>query len=199
MTRCVIHSRTAWRATPPRGWWLRLLAVGAVAVGLVLLTQPALYWLRLTGASELEQTSLTERARQVAIAQALIRQAPLWGVGTRGYVAAAAALTGEAPTGDLLVHNTWLLLWAENGIGAAVAWLGLALSVGGLAWRGAGRLGGGPALPAVWAATMLVVGLFQAFYWPAPQLWQGDLLMGLALGLMAAAGGPAPPRGAPES
>ena len=41
------------------------------------------------------------------------------------------------------------------------------------------------ALATAWMAAVQVVCLFQAFYWPSHELWQGGIWLGIVLGLWA--------------
>jgi hypothetical protein len=121
------------------------------------------------------------------VAWTLIRRSPLWGVGTRQYVLAAAGLIQEVPREGLLVDSTPLVLWAELGLAAPLAWLGMGLA---MVWLGCGRAAARPAnlelaLATAWIAAIQVVCLFQPLYWPSHELWQGAIWLGLTLGLWA--------------
>src|SRR6185369_9315758 len=114
---------------------------------------------------------------------------PLWGVGTRQYALVAARLIQVAPRESLLVESTPLAFWAELGLAAPLAWLGMGLALVWLGCRGAAARAANPdlALATAWIVAIQVVGLFQAFFWPTHELWQGSLWLGLAFGLWARA------------
>jgi hypothetical protein len=118
---------------------------------------------------------------------ALIQCWPLWGVGTRQYILVVADLIHVAPRESLLVESTPLALWAELGLAAPLAWLGMGLLI---VWPGCRRVAERAANPdlalaTAWIAAVQVVCLFQAFYWPSHELWQGGIWLGAALGLWA--------------
>ena len=169
-----------------------VLAAGLVVAGAISL-QPALFWGRLVGAlgagSGLEHGALAERLFGLQNAWALIQRWSLWGVGTRQYVLAVVDRLQVTPRESLLVENTPLVLWAELGLAAPLAWLGMGLA---LVWVGGRRLARQApnpdlALATAWVAAVQVVCLFQAFYWPSQELWQGGIWLGIVLGLWARA------------
>ena len=191
----VVASRTL-RSQPRRamdGSWLPvLLGAAAVVVGLVGLA-PGLFVGRILGAlgisSGLEHGSMAERFFSLQMAWTLIGRWPLWGVGTRQYVLAAAQLIHVSPRESLLVDSTPLALWAELGLAAPLAWLGMGCALVGLGCRRAAACAANPdlALATAWVAAVEVVCLFQAFFWPSHELWQGGIWLGLILGLWARA------------
>ena len=128
-------------------------------------------------ASSLEHWSLADRARDLRRAVDIIQRWPVWGVGTRRYVIAAAQVSGDRAFEGLLVDSVPLVLWAENGVTAPVAWLGLGLLVVWLGCRGRSSATPDPdlALATSWFASIQVVCLFQAFFWPTQELWQGGI------------------------
>jgi hypothetical protein len=175
-----------------RFWTPLVLAAGLVVVGAVSL-QPALFLGRLLGAlgvgTGLEHGAVAERFFSLQGAWTVIARWPLWGVGTRQYVLVVADLIHVAPRESLLVESTPLVLWAELGLAAPLAWLGLGLA---LVWRGCRRRPAQAANPdlalsTAWIAAVQVVCLFQAFYWPSHELWQGGIWLGIILGLWARA------------
>ena len=175
-----------------RRWTPMVLAAGLVVAGAVSL-QPALFMGRLLGGlgagSGLEHGALAERLFALQNAWMLIQRWPLWGVGTRQYVLVVADLINVAPRESLLVESTPLALWAELGLAGPLAWLGKGLA---LVWLGSHRPAGQTANPdlalsTAWMAAVQVVCLFQAFYWPTQELWQGGIWLGVVLGLWARA------------
>jgi hypothetical protein len=157
--------------------------------------QPQLFQARLAGlvgaGGALEQGSLLGRLYLLQGAAEVIERWPWWGVGTQQYVAAAARLLNVSPSERLLVESTPVLMWAEQGVAAPLAWLGLGAA---LAWLGCrraasmtGTAGRDLALATAWVAAIQVTCLFQAYFWPGHELWQGGLWLGAALGLWARA------------
>ena len=65
-----------------------------------------------------EAQSIDERQRDAALAVAIIRDAPLTGVGLGDYLAAAQRLDADAAR----VHNVPLLVAAELGLPGLVIW-----------------------------------------------------------------------------
>jgi|SRR5579859_7860489 len=175
------------------GSWLPVvLGAAVVVVGMVSL-EPGLFLGRVLGAlgggSGLEHGSMAERLFSLQTAWTLIERWPLWGVGTRQYVLVVAQLIHVSPRESLLVDSTPLALWAELGLAAPVAWLGLGLA---LVWLGCRRAAARAAnldlaLATAWMAAVEVVCLFQAFFWPSHELWQGAIWLGIVLGLWARA------------
>ena len=187
---CRSMPRHAWVTWAPAG-----LAVGLVVVMAVGL-RPELFRGRLFGAfgvfgagSHLEYWSIFGRLDGIHSAWDVIRRWPLWGVGTGRYVMVAARLAGISPSESLLVDSTPLVLWAEQGLAAPVVWLGMgAWQV----WLGCRRTAGCAtdpdlALATAWVAAVQVVCLFEAFFWPSHELWQGAIWLGVALGLWSRA------------
>jgi hypothetical protein len=106
-------------------------------------------------------------------------------VGTRQYVPVVAQLIHMASRESLFVESTPLVLWAELGLAAPLAWLGLGVAT---LWLGCRRPASPElALATAWIAALQVVCLFQAFFWPTHELWQGSLWLGLIFGLWACA------------
>ena len=175
-----------------RSWMPVVLAAAVVVIGIVSL-EPGLFVGRVLGAlgagTGLEHGSMAERFFSLQAAWTLIGRWPLWGVGTRQYVLAVAALIHVAPMESLLVDSTPLAFWAELGLAAPLAWLGLGVAIIWLGCRRAAARAANPdlALATAWIAAVQVVCLFQAFFWPTHELWQGSIWLGLALGLWARA------------
>jgi hypothetical protein len=166
------------------------LAVAVIVVLVAVVLEPNLFLGRLFGAgSGLEYWSLFNRLSGMQSAWDVIRRWPLWGVGTRRYVIVAAQLAHMTPNEALLVDSTPLLLWAELGLAAPAAWLGMGGLLIWLGWRrtAAGAANPDLALATAWVAAVEVVCLFQAFFWPSYELWQGGIWLGVALGLWARA------------
>ena len=166
--------------------------VGAV-VGPLIVWKPELFWVRLTASSPLEYQSLFTRGVYIEIALQIIQEHWLWGVGTRRYLEAAAALTGLPLTTLFPVHNVPLLLWAENGVGAVAAWVTLGLFTVALGWQRIIRRTGrntlvGLSLATAWMVCLQVVSLFGYSYAPTQNL-QAPLWLGLTCGLWAASCG----------
>ena len=186
-----LGSQHAARSQPPGAalrWAPALLVLALVLVAAIGL-QPQLIVGRLLGVLGggplIEQQALSARLFSVGIAWDVVQRWPLWGVGTRQYVVAAAQLMHAKPAESLLVDSTPLVLWAEQGILGPLAWLGLGAAV---TWLGLRRRGNPDlALATAWVCAVQVVCLFQAFYWPSQELWQGGIWLGLALGLWARA------------
>jgi hypothetical protein len=170
--------------------WASALFTPALVVLAAIALQPDLMLGRVLGALGsgplLEQSALAARLYSQQVAWDVIRRWPLWGVGTRQYVVAAAQLMHAKPAESLLVDSTPLVLWAELGLAGPVAWLGMGAALIGLGCR---RRAGDPdlALATAWVGAVQVVCLFQAFFWPSQELWQGGIWLGLALGLWARA------------
>ncbi len=163
--------------------------VGAV-VGPVVVWKPELFWVRLTAASPLEHQSLWMRGLGIQMALQIIQEHSWWGVGTRRYLEAAATLTGQPPAALFPVHNVPLLLWAENGVGAAAAWLALGLFALAPGWRQAAQPSDQRTLPGLslataWMVCLQVVSLFGYSHTPTQNL-QAPLWLGLTCGLWAA-------------
>lgn len=197
----VTFSRSAWlgavaggvvwawaaRSHRPRAWLApRVVAAGLVSVIVVVfvVTRPELFAARLLGGLsqqfQLEQRSLLARAESLQTAWALIQHAPVLGVGVRGYLPAAAALTG-APVE--VAHNVPVLLWAEAGIGAPLLWLGVWGVMLGAAWRGrTGQPGLNTAL--AWMTCLQVANQFNYYAAPAQNL-QAPVVLGLICGAWA--------------
>jgi len=176
----------------PRGLmvaWTPIALVLLLVVAGAVSWQPALFLGRLLGAlgTGLEHGGLAERIFGLQNAWTVIQRWPLWGVGTRQYVLVVANLLDVTPRESLLVESTPLLLWAELGLAAPMAWLGLGLALVWLGGRRSARQLANPdlALATAWVAAVEVVCLFQAFYWPSHELWQGSLWLGIVLGLWA--------------
>ncbi len=170
-------------------WAPAILALALVVVVAVCL-QPELFVGRLLGLVGLgvgvEHWSLTERLAAIQWAWQVIQRGPLWGVGTQRYVVVVAQLMRVQPAESLVVDSTLLVLWAEQGVAGPLAWLGLGAA---LVWLGCRRGAGSVdlALATGWVAAIQVVCLFQAYFWPGLELWQGGIWLGLALGLWARA------------
>jgi O-antigen ligase len=99
------------RAAP----WL----VGAAVLGLLLFAYRDLVFSRLFALNTpTEAQSITDRQRDAALAVAVIRGAPLTGVGLGDYLAAAQRLDADAAR----VHNVPLLVAAELGLPGLVLW-----------------------------------------------------------------------------
>lgn len=164
--------------------------VGLIA-GCFLLTHPELFSARFLGGLSaqfrLEQGSLIARARSLQTAWLLIQQAPLLGVGVRGYLVTAAHLTGQPLAQLELAHNAPLLLWAEAGLGAAGLWLGLwGVMVGGIGWRHRRGLpiAPGQMLALAWMTCVQVANQFNYYAAPAQNL-QAPVMLGLMCGVWA--------------
>ncbi len=180
----------AWAARPQqsRRWLAPLtrpliiaVVLVSVIVGLFVLTRPELFTTRLLGGlSEqfrLEQGSLIARAQSWQTAWALIQQAPLLGVGVRGYLAAGASLM-DGPLE--LAHNVPLLLWAEAGLGAAVLWLGVwGVMIWAIQRRPPGLL-----VALAWMTCLQVANQFNYYIAPAQNL-QAPALLGWVCGAWA--------------
>jgi hypothetical protein len=180
-------------------WALAALAAAAVAV-------PSLHevlvvrTLRgLSGASPIERRSLDERVDQLRTAAALIARHPFLGVGTRRYLAAAERARPEG--GETTTpHSVPLLLAAENGVPAGLAWLALGALVLAAGWRARraeeppGGAGAALALACAWMAALQVESLLQPVFAPTQNLqapvWLG-LVVGLWLTAASARAGPA--------
>ena len=173
--------------------WAFLLALVGCQIGLLAVWKPELFWVRLTAASPLEYQSLWMRGLGIQTALQIIQEHWWWGVGTRHYLEAAARLTGQPPTALFPVHNVPLLLWAENGLGAAAAWIALGLFTLALGWRQIVRSQdrrtlAGLSLATAWMVCIQVVSLFGYSYAPTQNL-QAPLWLGLTCGLWAASCG----------
>ena len=189
----------AWRGVI--GAWKPIALAAVLVVAGAVSWQPALFLGRLLGGlgTGLEHGALVERLFTLQNAWTVIERWPVWGVGTRQYVLVVAGLLNVTPRESLLVESTPLVLWAELGLAAPAAWLGLGLALVWLGCRQPSRRTANPdmALATAWMAAVQVVCLFQAFYWPSHELWQGGIWLGIVLGLWARAnvqpaGAPAP-------
>lgn len=171
----------AWRAGQAGTWQRALWQRTGVVVLLVGVIFLALYGNAVLGRflaldQPLEQRSLTERVRDLALALTLLQTHPWLGVGSGHYVAAAQALDPLAG----LVHNVPLLWGAELGWPGLLLWLWLWLTP--LAQRDLWRQR--PAAAAMWLA-LIVIGLFQPEI--SPFTLQGAVLLGLVGGLVGRA------------
>ena len=124
-----------------------------------------------------EAQSITDRQRDAALALAVIRDAPLTGVGLGEYLDAAQRLDADAAR----VHNVPLLVAAELGLPGLALWLWLMVAPFWLWLRpGASRRARyatlGPRL-APWVA-MLVINTFDTTLWLSGN-WQTAILFAL--------------------
>ena len=158
------------RAAP----WL----VGAALLGLLLFAYRDLVFSRLFALNTpTEAQSITDRQRDAALAVAVIRGAPLTGVGLGDYLAAAQRLDADAAR----VHNVPLLVAAELGLPGLVLWawlmaapFWLRLRPGSAARHRYANLG--PRL-APWVA-MLVINTFDTTLWLSGN-WQTSFVFAL--------------------
>jgi O-antigen ligase len=156
------------RAAAGRSFWLLLLVSVASASVTALLLLP-FFVARATGdvAIPTEQRSADERVLFVQAGLEVIRARPWLGVGAGAFV---ESLAQRSDWHNRLepVHNIFLLVTAETGVGGALALLGLG---GAILWRlwhrrriaSLAELMGGLALLAA-----LTVGLFDHFWWTLP-------------------------------
>ena len=113
----------------------RMISAGKVAVaGLVAVALVFAYWGPISqrinhGDSSSARLSLAKMAEQMISAK------PLLGVGVNNYGVSIPKYVGPQFTGDWIytVHNKYLLVWAEAGIGAVLAFIWFLLST---LWRG---------------------------------------------------------------
>jgi O-antigen ligase len=188
-----------WRQRAAGLW--PVLCVIALTVGLFVLWRPEMFRVRLTGSvagtSPLEIGSVERRLNEVRIAWDVIRAHPLWGVGTGRFPVAASAISDWPAEYWLAVHNVPLWLWAEDGLGAVAAWLGLGVLVVGLGWRKQWHQTGNCAPIGVlvamgWMVSIQTISLFDYYYLPTQGL-QAPLWLGLTCGLWAAGFSPSSP------
>jgi len=167
--------RTSESAIPLRrvAPWL----VGAALLTLLLFAYRDLVFSRLFALDTLtEAQSISDRQRDAALAVAVIRGAPLTGVGLGDYLAAAQRLDADAAR----VHNVPLLVAAELGLPGLLLWLWLMAAPFWLWLRPATAprryADLGPRL-APWVA-MLVVNTFDTTLWLSGN-WQTSFLFAL--------------------
>jgi len=112
---CIIFFVAAWR----RGW----ISLGMMAVAAAPVMSSALIF-QGEIQSRLSQGD-NSRVTLIKIASFIIRDHPVFGVGANNYaVAMRQYLTPEFSNAWLyLVHNTYLLIWAETGLGGLIAFL----------------------------------------------------------------------------
>jgi O-antigen ligase len=122
-----------WRRLPATIRWRVLLGpiiLTALMAALWVSFAPLLRARLLRLDTPLEKRSIEDRFTDVEQAWSLIRSAPLSGIGTGYYRDALQERAGNATApGFRTVHNIPLLAAAEMGIGGALLWLALVLSV----------------------------------------------------------------------
>jgi hypothetical protein len=173
---------------------LPVLSLLLLTVGALMLWRPELFVVRLTGGwaqtSPLEVGSVEKRLHEIRVAWDVIRTDPLWGVGAGRFPIAASTIAGWPAKYWLAVHNVPLWLWAESGLGAVAAWLGLGVIVIGLGWRKQWNQMGDDVLVGIWVAmgwmvSIQTISLFDYYYLPTQGL-QAPIWLGLTCGLWAA-------------
>lgn len=183
MLGVVIHA-AAWLRAAAGGWRpSRRTVMAGVTLLLPAVLVFAVYGDALLGRAvatdtAVENRSLWERERDIALAWRLMGERPLTGVGLGSFVAAAREYDAWAST----VHNVPLLLGAELGAVAVALWLWWVIAP---VWR-RGALARHAPVTALWLSFCLL-GLF----YPAPQPFlelRGALLTGLVVGLVAQSG-----------
>jgi O-antigen ligase len=151
--------------------------VGTALLGLLLFAYRDLVFSRLFALdTPTEAQSLSDRRRDAALAVAVIRGAPLTGVGLGDYLAAAQQLDADAAR----VHNVPLLVAAELGVPGLLLWLWLMIAPFWLRLRPAAAprryADLGPRL-APWVA-MLVINTFDTTLWLSGN-WQTSFVFAL--------------------
>jgi O-antigen ligase len=135
----------------------------------------------------LAEPSVSERVQYGRVALAMLRAHPLGvGIGSQVLVAAREDRYRDAGIANVNrwqpIHNIYLLMAVDIGIAGAAAFLSW---IGVVVWKGArGVRRGDDALVALtMLAALLLFGLFDHFFWT---LWQGQLMLWTAVGLMLA-------------
>jgi O-antigen ligase len=161
--------RRARRVVP---WLLAVAAIGVLSLAYRDLVFSRLFALD----TPTEAQSISDRQRDAALAVAVIRGAPLTGVGLGDYLAAAQRLDADAAR----VHNVPLLVAAELGLPGLLLWLWLMVAPFWLWLRPAAAprryASLGPQL-APWVA-MLVINTFDTTLWLSGN-WQTSFLFAL--------------------
>jgi O-antigen ligase len=150
--------------------------VAVAAIGMLLFAYRDLVFSRLFALdTPTEAQSITDRQRDAALALAVIRSAPLTGMGLGEYLAAAQRLDADAAR----VHNVPLLVAAELGLPGLLLWLWLMAAPFWL-WLRPGTAHRyaeiGPRL-APWVA-MMVINTFDTTLWLSGN-WQTSFLFAL--------------------
>lgn len=131
---------------------------------------------RLTGGTELEEKSATERMVSMSDAREMIKEHPVLGVGVGNY---SLELAEQDPGGSAWsyqpVHNTFLLVWAEIGF------MGLMFFVSVLAWVAAVLYKRGDHWGLAVLASLMVILTFEHWLW---SLHSGVLFFWLVLGVI---------------
>jgi O-antigen ligase len=126
-----------WLADVHRhGRWLAVPAIATALVSLVLLFPQSPITERLTGD---DQGSSRGRLPLMRTALEIIRDHPLLGVGPNNYSVAMkqyGAVYGKWGDWTYTVHNKFLLVWAETGIGGLAAFLWFLWGTIRLGWSG---------------------------------------------------------------
>ena len=113
------------RSRAPR----KLVAIAAVALVLVAISPSGQVQKRLVGD---DHGSAASRIPLNKLALAMIEDHPLLGVGSNNFSVAMQPYLAHALTGDdfvYTVHNTYLRVWAETGIGGLIAYVWFLLSI----------------------------------------------------------------------
>lgn len=101
-----------------------VIGVGLLALATMLFAYRDVVLSRLNFAgSQLERTSVTERAVQNQVGWEMVQASPLVGVGAHSARARFAEFLGEETAISHTIHNTVLLISAELGLPAGILWL----------------------------------------------------------------------------
>lgn len=169
-----------------RGRWSRLLLVSLASAFLTALLLLPFFIARATGDASIptEQRSADERALFAQAGLEVIQARPWLGVGAGAFV---ESLAQRSDWHNRLepVHNLFLLVTAETGVGGALAVLGLG---GAILWRLWHRRRVASLSEMMWGLALLgalTVGQFDHFWWTLPP---ARTLFVIALGWWAGAG-----------
>jgi O-antigen ligase len=185
------------RARPTRRLapaWLVIVPIAALALGGVV-AGPFLVPRLAPNANTLSTTPISGRLMLAQVALSLIRAHPLVGVGAGNFTLAELAPPFDAIAVDP-VHVVPLLVAAEAGLPAALAWLTIVLGGPVTDWRRRGKVGGGSTAWFALPVAMLALALLDHYLWTLPS---GRLVFWLGLGIWAATGAEEPFSGSDRS